>query len=383
MEFQYIDDDQGLKEFCAGISDCAVCALDTEFLREKTYFPVLALIQLATEQGQQACIDPLSIDDFTPLIDIFNNQKITKVFHSPSQDLELFYQQFEALPKPIFDTQLAASVLGYANQIGYADLVNRLCNVQLEKKYTRADWTRRPLSEGELDYAMDDVRYLLPLFSELTKELESKGRLSWVQADFDSFSDMENYKLDETQLWKKLKGAQRLKGINLNNADLLCRWREKVAIAKNRPRRWIMKDEDIVDIARFKPKNKNDLADIRNLNSGYIAKYGDEILQVLQQSQATSETDYPRHPEFIKLTTQQQAVADCLMAICRNVTEANQISLASVATKKDIDQLVVGKKDGKLSKGWRYKMVGLQLQNFVDGKSTLSCRNDCLRLADC
>jgi len=382
MEFQYIDDNQGLKEFCASIRDCAVCALDTEFLREKTYFPVLALIQLATEQGQQACIDPLSIDDFTPLIDIFINQKITKVFHSPSQDLELFYQQFEALPKPIFDTQLAASVLGYANQIGYADLVNRLCNVQLEKKYTRADWTRRPLSEGELDYAMDDVRYLLPLFSDLTKELESKGRLSWVQADFDSFSDMEKYKLDETQLWKKLKGVQRLKGINLNNADLLCRWREQVAIAKNRPRRWIMKDEDIVDIARFKPKNKNDLADIRNLNSGYIAKYGDEILQVLQQSQKMAETDYPRHPEFIKLTTQQQAVADCLMAICRNVTEANQISLASVATKKDIDQLVVGKEDGKLSKGWRYKMVGLQLQNFVDGKSTLSCRNDSLRLAD-
>lgn len=372
MEYQYINSNEALKSFCESIDQCQYCALDTEFIREKTYYPLLALVQLATE-SHQACIDPLAIDDFSPLVALFNNEAILKILHAPSQDLELFYQQFGALPKPVFDTQLAAAVLGYANQIGYADLVNRVCKVQLDKKYTRANWSRRPLSEGELDYAMDDVRYLIEIYEKLSTDLSARNRSSWVQTDFENLSQPESYQQNLDNLWKRLRGVQRLKGPALNNADQLCRWRERIAMQKNRPRRWIIKDEDIVDIARFNPASHDDLNQIGNLSKDYIKKNGDAILQVLKDAAAVDPAQYPRQASLVTLTNQQQAISDCLMAICRDVTEKNDISLASVTTKKEVDAMVSGKTDTKLASGWRYEMLGQYLISFLKGESGIRC----------
>jgi len=374
LDYIYIDNNQKLADFCQQVSHCQYCALDTEFVREKTYFPVLALVQLATET-QQACIDPLAISDFAPLIALFENPAMLKILHSPSQDLELFLHDFNSLPQPLFDTQLAAAVLGYANQIGYADLVQRLCGVQLDKKHTRANWARRPLSEGELDYAMDDVRYLIEMQQKLSGELQQRGRLDWVQADFERMTRAETYTVDETRLWKRLKGVQRLKGKALNNADQLCRWREQVAIDKNRPRRWIIKDEDIVDIARFAPSSHKELGQIGNLGVDYIKKNGDTILRVLNEAAQIDPEHYPRQDDILKLSNQQQAVADCLMAMCRVICEENDISLASVTTKKEIDLLVSGERDLNLCSGWRHEMLGRHLVAFVDGEIQLQFSN--------
>ncbi len=374
MNFHYIDSNLALSEFCASIADCRLCAIDTEFVREKTYFPLLALIQLATE-SDQACIDPIAVDDFSPLIEVFNNPDMLKILHSPSQDLELFHYNFKSLPVPLFDTQLAAAVLGYANQIGYADLVSRVCGVQLEKKYTRTDWSRRPLSEGELDYAMDDVRYLIQLYQSLTAELEQRERLAWIDADLRQMADPQSYQVDFASLWKKLRGVMKLKGAALNAADQLCRWREQVAIDKNRPRRWIMKDEDIIDIARFKPASLKELQQIGALSADYIKKNGQAILQVLERAAAMDPSQYPKHEAFTRLNNQQQALADCLMAISKDITERNQIALASVAGKKDIDKLVVGKAENKLMSGWRYEMLGQHLTHFLQGKLAVTCQD--------
>ncbi len=381
MNFEYIDNNQSLRTFCDKIKDCKLCALDTEFVREKTYFPLLALIQLATET-EQACIDPLTIDDFSPLVEIFENSAMVKILHSPSQDMELFYQQFDALPSPMFDTQLAAAVLGYANQIGYADLVNRICSVQLDKKHTRADWSRRPLSEGELDYAMDDVRYLIRMYEEMKADLDSRGRWSWIQPDLKKMSEKTEYQLDPGGLWKKLRGIQKLGGAALNNADQLCRWREQRAIDSNRPRRWMLKDEDLIDIARFKPASHQDLGQIGNLSADYVKKNGDAILQVIRQASEMDPSQYPKLPKFVKLNTEQQALSDCLMAICRVVAEQNQIALASVASKKDIDQLVAGKTDSKITEGWRNEMIGRHLLQFLQGEIKLSCIDGRLEYAE-
>ncbi|MDJ0832989.1 MAG: ribonuclease D [Gammaproteobacteria bacterium] len=381
MNFHYIESNLALAEFCASIADCQLCAIDTEFVREKTYYPLLALIQIATET-EQACIDPLEIDDFSPLLQIFRNRDMVKILHSPSQDLELFYHNFAELPEPVFDTQLAAAVLGYANQIGYADLVNRICKVQLEKKYTRTDWSRRPLSEGELDYAMDDVRYLLKMYQELTAQLQRRGREAWIESDLRNMSDPQNYQVDFANLWKKLRGVMKLKGSALNVADQLCRWREQVAIDKNRPRRWIMKDEDIIDIARFKPGSLKDLRQIGALSADYIKKNGESILQVLEQALAMDSSQYPKHDEFTRLDNRQQAVADCLMAIAKDIAERNQIALSSVLSKKDIDKLVAGNQNNKLMQGWRYEMLGQQLSRFIDGELAVSCTNGKLELKD-
>ena len=379
MAYQYIDNDRSLAEFCTSIKDCRYCALDTEFVREKTYYPVLALIQIATETAQ-ACVDPFRIDDFSPLLQVFENPSMLKILHSPGQDLELFHHNFDTLPSPLFDTQIAAAVLGYASQIGYADLVNKVCRVQLDKKYTRTDWSRRPLSQGELDYAMDDVRYLIEIQHTLTQELEQKQRLAWVQADFKRLSAADQYQTDLSTLWQRLKGVQKLKGLALNHADQLCRWRENRAMEKNRPRRWIMKDEDIVDIARLKPTNIKGLAQIGQLSADYMKKVGPEILAVLANSARMDPSEFPRQDDYTRLDAQQQALADCLMAISRVVSEQNSIALTSLISKKDIDGLVTGKTDGKIMHGWRYEMLGRLLNEFLQGRGTLSTVNGKLEL---
>ncbi len=372
MDFDYIDSDEGLRDFCASVRNDKSCALDTEFVREKTYYPLLALIQIATE-SRQACIDPLAVKDFSPLVELFENPDMVKILHASGQDLELFYHVFDAIPRPLFDTQIAAAVLGYANQIGYADLVKQVCGVQLDKKYTRANWAKRPLSEGELDYAMDDVRYLIEIYHRLRDELEKRGRLSWVEADFRRITDDSAFEQNDAELWKRLKGVQRLKGEALNNADQLCRWREQRARERDRPRRWILKDEDIVDIARFRPKSHRDLQQIGNLGSDFIRKTGDDLLRVLDQAAQIDRTDWPRQPKFSKLNDNQQALADSLMSIARLIAAENDIALASVAGKKDIDALITGQGESKLMQGWRHEMLGRQLQAFLDGETCLRC----------
>ncbi len=378
MDYQYLDTNQGLQEFCQGIHHRQYCALDTEFLREKTYFPFLALIQLATE-GELACIDPLGITDFSPLLEILKNKSITKIFHSPSQDLELFYQHFECLPEPIFDTQLASAVLGYGNQISYADLVNKICKVTLEKKYTRTDWSFRPLPEGPLAYAMDDVRYLIDIYKELDYQLEEQGRLEWLKEDFDKLSMPESYIIDLSNLWKRLKGVQHLNSTELNNADQLSRWRENLAIKKNRPRRWIMKDEDIIDIARSNPVTLDDLTKIGNLNRQYINNMGPSLLKALEKASKIAPELYPAQPRINKLTNRQKAIADTLMGICRDVAGQKGLSLAFLTTRKEIDALVTGNSDSRLSSGWRNKMVGEKLENFLRGNIHMGCEEGHLK----
>jgi ribonuclease D len=174
-DYTYIDSNAALAQFCAALSTASYCVIDTEFVRESTYYPQLALIQIASGD-QLACIDPLVISDFKPFTNLMKNASLLKVFHSSSQDLEILYQKFGQLPSPVFDTQLAAAVLGYSHQISYADLVQQITGVSLEKKHTRANWMRRPLSEDELDYALDDVRYLLAVYETLSTKLESTRR---------------------------------------------------------------------------------------------------------------------------------------------------------------------------------------------------------------
>ena len=209
-----------------------------------------------------ACIDPLAIDDFAPFAALLVRPGLLKVFHSCSQDLEILYQKFAAVPSPVFDTQLAAAVLGYNHQISYADLVQQICGVTLEKKHTRANWMRRPLSADELDYAMDDVRYLLAVYEHLKEGLQSSRRASWLQRDLRALTDPAKYEVDLAQLWKRLKGAQKLKGEGLQIASDLCRWREALAQQQNRPRRWIAKDDALIQVARLKPASMADLASI-------------------------------------------------------------------------------------------------------------------------
>jgi ribonuclease D len=379
QDYEYIDSNAGLARFCAGIGEATYCVVDTEFIRESTYYPELALIQIASGD-QLACIDPLAITEFAPLAELLVKPDLLKVFHSPSQDLEILYQKFGSVPTPVFDTQLAAAVLGYNHQISYADLVQQITGVSLDKKHTRANWLRRPLSLDELGYAMDDVRHLVAVYEELKQKLDSTRRSSWIEKDLRAMSDPENYQVDKSQLWRRLKGVLKLKDEKLQIASDLCRWREDLAQQQNRPRRWIAKDDALVEIARQKPEDFEALARIPELSEKTARRYGDELLKIIVQAERVDPTRWPQHDKSRSLSKQQLALGDCLMALCRKIADQNQIALATLATRKDIDNLILNQKSSRLTQGWRFSMAGEQLLEFIHGQSAISVDNEDLKL---
>ena len=378
-DYEYIDSNAGLAGFCASLDEAGYCAIDTEFIRESTYYPELALIQIASA-GRLACVDPLAISDFAPLAELLVKQDLLKVFHSSSQDLEILYQKFGAVPSPVFDTQLAAAVLGYNHQISYAELVQQVTGTALDKKHTRANWLRRPLSKDELDYAMDDVRYLLAVYEELNQKLESTGRSSWIERDSRAMSDPKNYQVDKAQLWRRLKGVLKLKGEKLQIASELCQWREELAQRRNRPRRWIAKDDALIEIARQKPLDLEALGKIPELSDKTAKRHGDKLLQIITHAAQVDPSQWPQHDRYKSLNKQQLALGDCLMALCRMIADQNQIALATLATRKDIDNLILNYKSSRLTQGWRFSMAGEQLLEFMHGQSTLSVDNESLKL---
>ena len=378
-DFEFIAAADALERACAELAGDAVCAVDTEFMRESTYYPELALIQLASE-SRRVCVDPLALDDLAPLAALFADTGVVKVFHSPSQDLEILYQKFGSVPAPLFDTQLAAAVLGYNHQVSYAELVRDVLGVSLEKKHTRANWTRRPLSADELDYAMDDVRYLLPLYAEMRARLEAGNRLAWIEKDLAELERADNYAVDFDHLWQRLKGVQKLKGEKLWIASELCRWREQLAQRQNRPRRWIVKDEALVEIARRKPGDVAALTQIPDLPDKTTKRHGDELLRIVRAAAKVDSKDYPRHDKALRLGDAELALGDCLMGLCRAIAADNGVALATLATRKDIDKLVANRRSSRLLQGWRFAMAGEKLLAFLHGQARIGVDDGAIEL---
>ena len=378
-DYLYIDNDEALAQFCATLAQVSYCAIDTEFIRESTYYAELALIQIGSGE-HFACIDPLAINDFTPFAELLAKPDLLKLFHSCSQDLEILYQKFGAVPAPIFDTQLAAAVLGYNHQISYADLVQQICGVALEKKHTRANWMRRPLSQDELDYAMDDVRYLLTVYERLNEQLQTSRRDGWMEKDLRALTDPAKYEVDLSQVWKRLKGVLKLKGEKLQIASDLCRWREELAQKQNRPRRWIVKDDTLIELARQKPVCEADLSSIPELQEKTIRRHGAELLAIVAHAAQVDPADWPQHDKVNSLDKQQLALGDCLMALCRVIAEENDIALATLVVRKDIDNLILNSKSSRLTQGWRFTMAGEKLLEFIHGQTAISVANDALQL---
>ncbi|MCP3689811.1 MAG: ribonuclease D [Gammaproteobacteria bacterium] len=379
LDYQFITSNKALEEFCQQLAAGNYCAVDTEFVREKTYYPLLSLIQVANEQCM-ACIDPFAISDFEPLRRLFQNSHVVKVFHAPSQDLEIMYQQFGEVPSPVFDTQLAAAVLGFQHQISYADLVFEVTGTRLEKKHTRADWSKRPLSSGELDYAMDDVRYLRSVYHQMKASLEEKNRSSWIEKDLLAMSQAEFYETDISMLWQRLKGVQKLKGQQLYIAQQLCEWREQRAQQKNLPRRWIAADDWIVEISKQKPTSLDQLSSISAIPQKVIERQGKAIFQVVEQALQDDATQWPEAYKLRSLNPSQQALGDCLMGLCRMIAEDRNIATATFATRKDIDNLILNQNSSRLAQGWRFSVAGELLLGFIHGQSSLMVKQDELRL---
>jgi len=370
MKEIFVDTPEALAALCDSLRGCQALALDTEFLREKTYYTQLCLLQIASDE-LIACVDPLALENIDPLLDIFYDPDVTLVMHSARQDLEIFFDLRGDLPGPVFDTQIAATLLGYGDQIGYANLVREFTGVELEKGHTRTDWSRRPLGEGQLRYAADDVRYLLDIYREQRRRLREKGREDWVQADFDALVDVATYAPPAENLWKRVRGNQPLKGCQLAIAQALAVWREEQARRVNRPRRWVLKDEVIVDIARRAPRDLAALGQIRGLEGRSLERHGEKLLSLVEQACQLPREAWPQRPKATRLTPQQDAVVDLMMAIVRTRGAEHDVSTALLGNRKALEALVAGVEDSPLLQGWRALLVGRDLQALLAGEQSL------------
>ena len=370
----YIDNPPALSDLCERLRGSAWIALDTEFIRERTYYPQLCLVQVANED-LVACIDPLALTDLEPFLEIIYAPTITKVLHAAQQDLEIFFHLRGTVPGPIFDTQLAATLLGHGEQVGYATLVNALLGVELDKSQTRTDWSQRPLEAGQLAYAVDDVRYLCAVYQHQLAELKRCGRLAWLMDDFRELCDPGNYATNPPGAWQRIKGNHQLRGAQLAVLRALAAWREEQAIAVDRPRRWILGDDTLLELARQLPKDSERLQRIRGLEPGLLRRYGQTLLEIIATARDELQENWPRLPARRRLTTTQEALVDAMLAVVRLRGAQQGVSPLTLADRKDLERLLTDDPEVPLLHGWRATLVGRELQALLRGELRLEVRD--------
>lgn len=378
LHTEYIDTAGALEEFVGRVRGADWIALDTEFIRETTYYPRLCLIQAATNE-HLACIDPLALDSLAPLETLLFDPETVKVFHAAHQDLEIFLHRFGRVPAPVFDTQVAASLAGIGDQVGYGALIQQVLDVQLEKSHSREDWERRPIPGRALEYAADDVRYLGKAYLRLRERLERRDRLDWLRDDFQRMTSPDQYIVEPNEAWRRVKGSKKLRPPQMGVLAALAEWREHQALEQNRPRRWILKDEILVDLARRRPSDRQQLQGMRGLPPGVRERHGDKLLEVIRDA-ADRSIDMPPPPP--RLTPEQDALLDCLMGLVRLVGAREDISPASLTTRKELERLVRGERDLRVLSGWRRRVLGEKLVSFLSAESALLVDNGELSLVE-
>lgn len=347
--YQFVDRPETLTSALCGHERLGV---DTEFMREKTYFAELCLVQVATPD-EIYCVDPLDDGDHSDFWESLLAQPW--VVHSARQDVEVVWQTAGAMPAEIFDTQVAAGLLGYPAQMGYAGLVQELFDVEVDKSHTRADWTKRPLRESWLQYAAEDVEHLLPAHEILSARLEKAGRLEWVKEDSRFLLDPALYVVDELQAIDRLKGARNFRGRRRAAAARLAAWREAEAIRRNRPRQWIVRDTVLLDIAYRMPASEKELAEIDDMPPKLVSRVGKELLEVVAES-ANDESDYqpPRPPN-----EQQKALLKDMQATVARCAEELGLVAETVASKRELSAIIIsGSRQSRVLQGWRSAIIG-------------------------
>ena len=382
IPIQYIDTPDQLVKLCEQIKKETWLALDTEFLREKTYYPKFCLLQIATPEWV-ACVDPIALPKLDVLFEAIYNPAIVKVFHSCRQDLEIFFQWTGQLPSPIFDTQVAAPLLGFQDNPGYAMLVSSLLSVNLNKAHTRADWSKRPLTEAELEYAADDVIYLCQIYQIMVQKLTALGRIDWLKNDFAELTNPALYTVDPEKAWFKIKGKNKLTGKQLSIIQTLAEWREKTAQAEDRPKSWLLRDELLFDLAKLQPETVPELGSVRGINERAVNRYGKELCQLITAAKNRPPLPLNEKDRSAKKTQQQEAILDILTALVRVRAEENALNPTILASRKDLEELLSnGDDECPLLHGWRYTMAGKELVGLIKGELLLGIDSDKLAIIE-
>lgn len=363
---------EGLEAFCERAAKAPYVTVDTEFLRERTYYSKLCLVQLAIpgdSEEDAVLVDPLvkgiSLD---PLYTLFRDTRVVKVFHASRQDLEIFFVEGGVIPEPLFDTQVAAMVAGFGEQVGYETLVRKIARASLDKSSRFTDWSRRPLSEAQKTYALADVTHLRVIYEHLAADLQKSGRRDWVEEELSILTDPATYTVDPDEAWRRVK-TRTNSGKFLAVVKELAKFREEFARDRNIPRNRVMKDDALMELASTKPKTAEDLSRsrllLREARKGDIA---DGILKAVKAG-LDMPTDKQPKPDRRKEALQvNPALADMLRVLLKAKADSLGVAQKLIATASDLDEIAAGQRDGAALKGWRRKAFGEDALRMCDGE---------------
>lgn len=368
----YVDTPEALRALVDRFRQAPLVGIDTEFMRERTYFAKLCLVQVSTAE-ESAIIDPIAVTDLSPLCELLTDRKVLKVLHAGTQDLEIFYRICGESTAPVFDTQVAATLAGFPQQVGYGALVHELLGVKLDKGDTYTDWGKRPLSTTQIEYALNDVRYLPEVHKLLTERLADGNRLAWLADDFSDLEAEETYQLDETALWRRVKRVSSLNRRQLAIAREVTAWREREAMRRDVPRRWVLGDESIVEVARRAPATVDDAYAIRGVGDKVGRGAMSGLLAAVQAGVSCAEDDLPSLPKRKRPTGDVDGPVDLMVALVRLRARQNGVAMPLLASRDDLERLAAGERDSSpLLEGWRRTMVGNELVELIDGEISLS-----------
>jgi ribonuclease D len=367
---------EGLAEYCTQARQHDYVTIDTEFLRERTYYSKLCLIQLAmpgTDDSNAVLVDPLSDGlSLEPLYDLFRDTSVVKVFHAARQDLEIFFVDAQVFPEPLFDTQVAAMVCGFGEQVGYETLVKKIARQQVDKTSRFTDWSRRPLTDAQKTYAIADVTHLRQVYEFLAKKLEENNRSHWVQEELGILTNPGTYIIEPVNAWKRVK--TRTSSVKfLSVVQALAAFREEYAQSRDVPRNRVFKDDAMVELANNKPKSMEDLNRsrllLREARRGDIA---DGILKAVADGMALPADKAPKAPEGREKLQVNPAIADLLRVLLKAKTESAGVAAKLIAPASDLDALAAGMRDVAALSGWRAEVFGDDALRLCEGKIALA-----------
>lgn len=377
----YIASQEELEAFVERARSSSVLAIDTEFLREKTYYAKLCLLQLATDD-ETVVVDPFEAGDLRVLAPLLTDEGIVKLFHAGRQDLEIILREIGCVPRPLFDTQVAAALLGHTQQIGYAPLVQALCGVKLKKADSFTDWSRRPLSESQLEYAAEDVVYLPRMYESMMRSLREKGRLGWLVNDFADLSDPARYQVDERLRYRKLKHVSSLSRRQMAAAREMAAWRELQAQTRDVPRKWVLTDEQIVEACKREPRTIDDLFMIRGVRERLSMRDARAVMVLVRAALDSGPEAWPELDRCSKSEPNVDVQIDLLMAIVRIRSRESGIAIPTLASHDDLTRLARGHYDEvEVLRVWRREIVGEELLDLLAGRLSLSIRNGSVCIA--
>lgn len=361
-----------LAQACARLALHDFVAVDTEFIREQTFWPKLCLIQMAGP-GVEALVDPLAAGiELKPFYALMANAQVTKVFHAARQDVEIVWNQARTIPTPLFDTQVAAMVCGFGESVSYVNLVKQVLGRDLDKTSRFTDWARRPLSENQLTYALGDVTYLRDIYPRIKSELERTHRSGWLDEEMADLIDPATYAADPEQAWQRLK--LRIKNRKSQAVLMeLAAWRERAAQAQDVPRNRILRDEALYDVVSHAPTTPEKLSELRTLSEGFArSARAKEILEAVQRGLARDTRALPAIRSGVPLPAEKVALVDLLRVLLKSCAARNKVAPRLIADGDDLERLAVeDAPDVPAMRGWRYELFGAQVEQLKRGQLAL------------